>query len=56
MLKQLLSKCYVPFLVIACTIDIISPDIANVFQIWSTLAGSDELAEIFEPIRNGEIL
>ena len=31
-------------------------DIANFFQIWSTLAGYEELAGKFEPIRNGEIV
>ena len=30
-------------------------DIVNIFQIWSTLAGCQELAVGFEPSRNGEI-
>ena len=30
-------------------------DIANVFQIWSKLAGYEELAVRFEPIRKGEV-
>ena len=29
-------------------------DIANTFQIWSMLAGYEELAKTFEPVRNGE--
>ena len=36
-------------------IEVILPDIADVLQIWSTLAGYEEIAEWFEPIRNGEI-
>ena len=35
----------------AWIIDVILWDIANVFQIWSTLAGYEELARVFEPIR-----
>ena len=31
------------------------PYIANVFQIWSTVAGYEELAVGFEPIRNGDV-
>lgn len=42
------------FLVIPCIIDDMLPDIAYVFQIWSTLAGFEELAGGFEQIRNGE--
>ena len=37
------------FLLISCTIDVISLFIANVFQIWSTLAGYEELAGVTEP-------
>ena len=43
------------FLAIACTTDVILPDIAKVFHILSTQAGYEELAERFEPIRNGDI-
>ena len=39
----------------ACTTDVILPDIAIVFQIWSTLAGNEGLAGGFEPIRNEEM-
>ena len=42
------------FLVISCIIDDMLPDIAYVFQIWSTLAGFEELAGGLEQIRNGE--
>ena len=38
-----------------CTIDVTVPDIANVFQIWSTLAGYEEIAVLREPITNVEI-
>ena len=31
------------------------PQIANVFQIWWTLAGYEEVTAGFKPIRNGEI-
>ena len=37
------------FLLISCTINVISLFIANVFQIWSTLAGYEELAGVTEP-------
>ena len=37
------------FLLISCTIDVISLFILNVFQIWSTLAGYKELAGVTEP-------
>ena len=37
------------FLLISCTIDIISLFIAKVFQIWSLLAGYEELAGVTEP-------
>ena len=37
------------FLLISCTIDVSSLFIANVFQIWSTLAGYEELAGVTEP-------
>ena len=40
---------------LACTIDVFLPNITNVFQIWSTLAGYKELARGFEPIINREI-
>ena len=39
----------------SCTIDDILMDIASVFQIWSQLAGSEELVRGFDLIRNGEI-
>ena len=39
-----------------CTIEVISSHIAKFFQIWSTVAGYDELDVEFYPIRNGEIL
>ena len=35
--------------------DVILPDITNVFQIWQTLAGYEELARGFQPIKNREI-
>ena len=38
-----------------CTIDVIFLDIANIFQIWSKLAGYQEFASGFEPIRNWEL-
>ena len=37
-----------PFLAISYTIDVILLDIANVFQIWSALAGFKEIAVGFE--------
>ena len=40
---------------LAFTIDVFLPNITNVFQIWSTLAGYKELARGFEPIINREI-
>ena len=40
---------------IACTADVILPDIGRVSQIWSKLAGHEELSGGFEPITNGEI-
>ena len=40
----------ITFLVTSCIIDVILLDIANFFQIWSTLAGFEELARGFEPI------
>ena len=40
---------------LASTIDVFLPNITNVFQIWSTLAGYRELARGFEPIINREI-
>ena len=43
------------FLTITCTIDVIVPDIVNVFYVWSTLAGYEELAGGFQPKRNREI-
>ena len=43
------------FLVIARIIDVILPKMENIFQIWSMLAGYEELAGKFEPIREGEI-
>ena len=39
------------FLLISCTIHVISLFIANVFQIWSTLAGYEELAGVAEQQR-----
>ena len=30
-------------------------NLAKFFEIWSTVAGYDELCMSFEPIRNGEI-
>ena len=42
----------------ACTIDVILTKIANVFIIWSTLAGYEELTEgysVSNPVRNGVI-
>ena len=42
------------FLVIACDNDVLLPDIAKVFQIWSTLAVFEEIAGGFEQIGNGE--
>ena len=39
----------------SCTIDDILMDIASVFQIWSQLAGNEELVRGFELITNGEI-
>ena len=44
-----------PFWRLLFTIDDTVPDIANVFQIWSTLAGYEEIAVLFEPITNVEI-
>ena len=38
------------FLVTLCIIDVILLDIPNLFQIWSTLVGFEELAMGFEPI------
>ena len=46
----------VPFSCLAHTTDVIFPDIAKVLHIWSTRAGYEELAEQFEPIRNGNKL
>ena len=43
------------FLAIACTADVILPEIARVSQMWSKLAGHEELSGGFEPITNGEI-
>ena len=45
------------FLSISCTIDVFLLNNANVLQIWSTLAGYEELpvAGRFEPFNNGEI-
>lgn len=40
---------------LACIIDVFLPNITNVFQILSMLAGYKELARSFEPIINGEI-
>lgn len=40
------------FLLIACIIDVIWSDIANLFQ---TLAGYEEVAREFEPIKHGEM-
>lgn len=60
--KELMQPCpqglSVPslFPAIARTTDVIFPDIAKVFHIWSTQAGYEELAEQFEPIRNGDKL
>ena len=42
------------FLLITCTIDVSSLFIANVFQIWSTLAGYEELAGVTEQQRETE--
>ena len=42
----------------ACTTDVILTKIANVFIIWSTLAGYEELTEgysVRKPVRNGVI-
>ena len=38
-----------------CTVDVTVPDIANFFQIWSTLAGYEEITVGFEPITNVEM-
>ena len=38
-----------------CTFDVTVPDIANFFQIWSTLAGYEEITVGFEPITNIEM-
>lgn len=46
----------VPFSCLARTTAVIFPDIAKVLHIWSTRAGYEELAEQFEPIRNGDKL
>ena len=43
------------FLLLSSTIDVSLSDIANLFQIWPTLAGNEELAGGFKPIRNGEV-
>ena len=40
---------------IARIIDVILPKMENIFEIWSMLAGYEELAGKFEPIREGEI-
>ena len=40
---------------ISCIIDVVLPDIANAFQIWSLLTGYEELAGEVEPNGNGEI-
>ena len=40
---------------LCCGIDVIFSHIAKFFQIWSTVAGYDELSMGFEPIRDGEI-
>ena len=42
------------FLLISCTIDVISLFIVNVFQIWSALAGYEELAGVTEQQRETE--
>ena len=39
----------------SCTVDVIFLDIANIFQIWSMLAGYQEFAKGFELIRNWEL-
>ena len=38
-----------------CTVDVTVLDIANFLQIWSTLAGYEEITVEFEPITNAEI-
>ena len=44
------------FLLLSSTIDVNLSDIANLsFQIWSTLAGDEELAGGIKPITNGKI-
>ena len=52
---ELLRRCRPFFLIMASTTEVILPDIAIVFQIWSTLAGNEGLAGGFEPIRNEEM-
>ena len=42
------------FVVIACNNDVVLPNIAKVFQIWSTLAVFEEIAGGFEQVGNGE--
>ena len=48
----------VPFYVGISSIQLTSlvPIVANVFHIWSTLAGYEELARSFELVRRGEIV
>ena len=49
------SRLPVFFWGLLCTVDVTVLDIANFFQIWSTLAGYEEITVGFEPITNVEM-
>ena len=49
------SRLSVLYWGLLCTVDVTVPDIANFFQIWSTLAGYEEITVGFEPITNVEM-
>ena len=49
--------CTQRLVLLTCTLVLLTSfllNIANAFQIWSMLAGYEELAKTFEPIRDGE--
>ena len=49
------SRLWVLFWGLRSAVDVSVPDIANLFQILSTLAGYEEITVVFEPITKVEM-